>query len=77
MNPNMNPNIRRVHVGETLKISAVDLAMAVTGRTLPQCSVMIQHALSSVDHGEKARCLLWDKPVPLARAASNLRAHDR
>eukprot|EP00961_Rhodomonas_salina_P099233 1334537-Rhodomonas_salina.1 len=59
--PLLDPNIRSCHKGNVLKISALDVAVAVTGRSKGQCNVMIQNSLSSVDHGEKARRVLWDK----------------
>eukprot|EP00961_Rhodomonas_salina_P169332 2281512-Rhodomonas_salina.1 len=42
-------------------MSAVDLAMAMTERSRAQCNTMICDTLRSVDHGEGARRILWDK----------------
>eukprot|EP00961_Rhodomonas_salina_P166672 2246171-Rhodomonas_salina.1 len=59
----VNPNvtIRIVYRNPHHKMSAVDLAMAMTGRTKAQCNSMIYDSLRSADHGEKARRILWDK----------------
>eukprot|EP00961_Rhodomonas_salina_P107822 1451907-Rhodomonas_salina.1 len=59
--PQLNPHIRSCHKGKVLKIAANDVAMAVTGCTRQQCNSMINNALHSVDHNNKAKRLLWDK----------------
>eukprot|EP00961_Rhodomonas_salina_P063900 858771-Rhodomonas_salina.2 len=59
--PQLNPTIRSCHKGNVLKISAVDVAIAVTGCDRKQCHKMIENTLKRVNHSEKAHQFLWDK----------------
>eukprot|EP00961_Rhodomonas_salina_P143885 1936487-Rhodomonas_salina.1 len=58
---NKDINIRIAYRSTQHKLAIIDYTMAITKRTRVQCNTMIYDARNSVDHGEKARRLLWDK----------------